>query len=159
MRIGFGYDLHPLVEGRQLIIGGVMIPFEKGLDGHSDADVLCHAISDALLGAAALGDIGEHFLDTDPVYKDASSIVLLSQVGRKVTVAGYLIENIDSTVIAELPKLLLFKKPMIKTISNTLNLNPGVISIKAKTNEGFGPVGRGQAIAAYAVVLLKEKRE
>ena len=159
MRIGFGYDLHPLIEGRPLIIGGVMIPFEKGLDGHSDADVLCHAISDALLGAASLGDIGEYFPDTDPAYKNASSIILLSQVGQKVIQAGYFIVNIDSTIIAESPKLLPFKRPMIETISGALHLNPGVVSVKTKTNEGFGPVGQGQAIVACAVVLLKEKRK
>lgn len=156
MRVGFGYDLHPLVKGRPLILGGVSIPFEKGLDGYSDADVLCHAISDALLGAAALGDIGEHFPDSDPRYKDASSLVLLGKVGDLIREAGYVVVNVDSTVVAEAPKLFLFKRELIGKIAEALNLDRGSVSVKATTNEGFGPTGRGEAIAAYAVVMLKK---
>jgi 2-C-methyl-D-erythritol 2,4-cyclodiphosphate synthase len=157
MRIGFGYDIHPLVSDRALVLGGVPIPFEKGLLGHSDADVLCHAIADALLGAAALGDIGEHFPDTDPEYQDHSSLDLLSQVQVKVHQAGYAILNIDTVIIAETPKLSPYKKEMIDQIEKALQLDPGAVSIKATTHERFGPVGQGQAIAAYAVTLLENQ--
>lgn len=157
MRIGFGYDIHPLVPDRALLIGGVSVPFEKGLLGHSDADVLCHAIADALLGAADLGDIGEHFPDTDPAYKDSSSLDLLSQVQAKVDQAGYVIINIDTVIIAENPKISPYKKEMVANIQKALHLDSGSVSIKATTHEGFGPVGQGQAIAAYAVTLLEDK--
>ncbi len=157
MRVGFGYDLHPLIEGRPLILGGITIPSEKGLMGHSDADVLCHAIADALLGAVALGDIGEHFPDTDPVYQNASSIELLNQVGQKVYQAGYDIQNIDSTIVAEAPKLQLHKTAMIQKIAKTLNIRPETVSVKATTHEGFGPPGRGEVIVAYALVSVEEK--
>jgi len=155
LRIGFGYDIHPLVASRPLILGGVNIPFEKGLDGHSDADVLCHAVADALLGAAALGDIGEHFPDTDPVYKDARSIDLLSRVGAMLHEAGYTVGNVDSTVVAEVPKLLPYRKAIRKAIADALAIDKQKVSVKAKTHEGFGPTGRGEAIAAYAVVSIE----
>ncbi len=159
MRVGFGYDLHPLTEGRPLILGGMTIPFDKGLDGHSDADVLCHAIGDALLGAAALGDIGDHFPDTDPVYKEASSLVLLGRIGERVRQEGYRIVHIDSTVVAEIPKVSPFKKRMIDRIAEALKLDRPGVSVKATTNEGLGPVGRGEAIAAYAVATVEKTTE
>ena len=159
MRIGFGYDIHPLVTGRPLILGGVVIPFEKGLDGHSDADVLCHAIGDALLGAAAMGDLGEHFPDTDPAYRGISSLVLLGLIGKKLHEKNYNIINIDSTIVAEAPKLSSFRKIMIEKIAEVLNLNAKNVSIKATTNEKFGAVGRSEAIAAYAVVLIRENKK
>ena len=131
MRIGMGYDVHRLVEGRDLIVGGVKIPYEKGLLGHSDADVLLHAISDALLGAAALGDIGKHFPDTDPAYKGADSLQLLSEVGRLIENECYLIENIDATIIAQRPKLAAFIPDMVVTISETLGISKNQVNIKA----------------------------
>ena len=155
LRVGFGYDIHPLVTGRPLILGGVNIPFEKGLDGHSDADVLCHAVTDALLGAAALGDIGEHFPDTDPAYKNARSIDLLGRVVAKLHEAGYAIGNVDSTVVAEAPRLLPYKEKIHTTIASALTIDKQKVSVKAKTQEGFGPVGRGEAVAAYAVVSIE----
>ncbi len=157
MRVGFGYDLHPLIEGRPLILGGIAIPSEKGLMGHSDADVLCHAIADALLGAAALGDIGEHFPDTDPTYQNASSIDLLNQVCQKVDQAGYRIQNIDSTIVVETPKLQPYKTAMIQKIAAALNIDPKIVSVKATTHEGFGPAGRGEVIVVYALVSVEEK--
>ena len=155
LRIGFGYDIHPLLEGRPLLLGGVILPFEKGLDGHSDADVLCHAIGDALLGAAALGDIGEHFPDRDPAFKGMSGLFLLQKVGEKVDRSGYRIVNMDSTVVAEEPKISPFRKMMITNIAEALNVDPGRVSIKATTNERLGPPGRGEAIVAYAVAFLE----
>ncbi|MFO7889700.1 MAG: 2-C-methyl-D-erythritol 2,4-cyclodiphosphate synthase [bacterium] len=154
-RVGFGYDIHPLVEKRKLILGGVIIPFPKGLEGHSDADVVCHAIADALLGAAAKGDIGEHFPDTDEQYKDASSINLLKKTGGMVRSAGFNINNIDVTVIAEEPKIFPYKLQIIKNIAQTLELKHNQISIKATTHEGLGELGRGEAIAAQAVVMVE----
>ena len=155
MRIGHGYDVHKLVEGRPLIIGGVEIPYEKGLLGHSDADVLLHAISDALLGAAALGDIGAHFPDTDPRYKGADSLLLLKEVCNIIRKHGFEIENIDSTVLAQRPKL----RPYIDEMRARISANTGVdinrISIKATTEEGLGFTGEGLGIAAHAVCLLK----
>jgi len=155
MRVGFGYDLHPLVKGRALILGGIDIPYERGLQGHSDADVLCHAIADALLGAAALGDIGEHFPDTDPAYKDASSIKLLAQVRDKVNGAGFRIVNVDATVVAEKPKLNTHKEAMVASVSKALEITVNDVCVKATTNEGFGPPGRGEVISAYAVVSIE----
>jgi 2-C-methyl-D-erythritol 2,4-cyclodiphosphate synthase len=153
-RIGIGYDIHRLVEGRRLILGGVEIAFEKGLLGHSDSDVLTHAICDALLGAAALGDIGSHFPDTDPRFKGASSLDLLAHVVALISERGYRIGNIDSTVMAERPKL----KPHIQAIRETLAAVLGIdieqLSVKAKTNEGLESVGRSEAMAAQAVALL-----
>lgn len=157
MRIGFGYDIHALVPDRALVLGGVSIPFQKGLLGHSDADVLCHAIADALLGAAALGDIGEHFPDTDSKYKDSSSLDLLCQIQAKIHQAGYVIINVDTVIIAEIPKLSPYKKAMVDKITKALHLDPVTVSIKAKTHEGFGPMGQGEAIAVYAVTLIENK--
>ncbi|MBN2105462.1 2-C-methyl-D-erythritol 2,4-cyclodiphosphate synthase [bacterium] len=155
MRIGFGYDIHPLVPGRRLILGGVTVPFDRGLSGHSDADVLCHAISDALIGAAALGDIGLMFPDTDSRYKDADSLILLSQVANKVRNQGYTISNIDTTVIAEKPKLTPHREAIKQKLSAALNLSDNQVSFKATTHEKFDATGQGEAIAAYAVVLLE----
>lgn len=155
MRIGHGYDVHKLVEGRPLIIGGVEIPYEKGLLGHSDADVLLHAISDALLGAAALGDIGAHFPDTDPQYKGADSLVLLREVCNLVRNQGFEIENIDATVLAQRPKLRPYIDEMRARISAYTNIDIDCISIKATTEEGLGFTGEGLGIAAHAVCLLK----
>ena len=154
MRIGFGYDLHRLVEGRKLILGGVEIPFEKGLLGHSDADVLCHAISEALLGAAALGNIGEHFPDTDPEYKDANSLELLQTVFRLIRQENYQLANIDTTILAQAPKIMPYADQIIDCIATALDVHPNQISVKATTNEGMDAVGRGEAIAVHAVVLL-----
>ncbi len=156
MRIGFGYDIHPLVLGRPLILGGVRIPHDQGLGGHSDADVLCHAIADALLGAAALGDIGEHFPDTDSKYKNADSLKLLGIAGKTVREAGYGIVNIDSTVVMEFPKLFPFKSTIRKNIATVLGIGEGEVSIKAKTNEKFGSTGRGESVVAFAVVSIRE---
>ena len=154
MRIGSGYDSHRLVEGRKLIIGGVDIPFEKGLIGHSDADVLCHAIIDAILGALGLGDIGRHFPDTEDKWKDASSIELLSEIMKLMKQKNFRILWVDSTVIAEKPRLQPFIEEMIKNIS-VAGIPSNSINIKAKTNEGMGFIGRGEGIAAQAVCLLK----
>jgi 2-C-methyl-D-erythritol 2,4-cyclodiphosphate synthase len=154
MRIGSGYDSHKLVEGRKLIIGGVDIPFEKGLHGHSDADVLSHAIIDAVIGALGLGDIGRHFPDSDNKWKGASSIDLLSTTLKMAKEKGFEVSWIDSTVIAERPKLLPFIEEMKKNISKA-GIPEDLINIKAKTNEGMGFTGRGEGIAAQAVCLLK----
>lgn len=153
MRIGFGYDSHRLVEGRKLIIGGVEILFEKGLKGHSDADVLCHAITDAVIGALGLGDIGTHFPDSDPRWKDAMSAELLKYVIDLARVNGYAVTWVDATVIAERPKLSPYREQMKNALSQT-GIPSGAINIKAKTNEGMGFIGRGEGIAAYAVCLL-----
>jgi 2-C-methyl-D-erythritol 2,4-cyclodiphosphate synthase len=153
VRIGFGYDSHRLVEGRKLIIGGVEILFEKGLKGHSDADVLCHAITDAVIGALGLGDIGTHFPDSDPRWKDAVSTELLKYVIGLARVNGYAVTWVDATVIAERPKLTPYIEQMKNALSQT-GIPPGAINIKAKTNEGMGFIGRGEGIAAYAVCLL-----
>ena len=154
MRIGTGYDVHRLVEGRELIIGGVEIPYEKGLLGHSDADVLLHAIMDALLGAAALGDIGKHFPDTDPAYKGISSIKLLQKVGELLADKGFLIENIDSTIIAQAPKMRPYIDTMRDNIAKALALDVDFVSVKATTEEGLGFTGTGEGISAQAVCLL-----
>ena len=154
MRIGTGYDVHRLVEGRDLILGGVKIPWEKGLKGHSDADVIVHAIMDALLGAAALGDIGQHFPDTDPRYEGISSIALLKEVGALLEEHNYVIENIDSTIIAQKPKLMPHLAQMRQNVAQALNLRVDQVSIKATTEEGLGFTGSGEGIAAQAVCLL-----
>lgn len=154
MRIGQGYDVHRLAEGRKLILGGVEIPYEKGLSGHSDADVLVHGVMDALLGAAALGDIGEHFPDTDPAYAGISSIELLRRVGELLEREGYVVENIDATVIAQRPKLAPYRSEMAENIAKALKLSTDRVSIKATTEEGLGFTGRGEGIAAQAVSLL-----
>ena len=154
MRIGQGYDVHRLVEGRRLIIGGVDIPYEKGLLGHSDADVLLHAVMDALLGAAALGDIGQHFPDSDERYKGISSIALLKEVGKILQENGYMIENIDSTVIAQRPKLLSYRPQMAENIAAALGIEKEQVSVKATTEEGLGFTGTGEGISAQAIALL-----
>ena len=154
MRIGQGYDVHRLVEGRKLIIGGVDIPYEKGLLGHSDADVLLHAVMDALLGAAALGDIGQHFPDSDDRYKGISSIALLKEVGKILQENGYMIENIDSTVIAQRPKLLPYRPQMAENIAAALGIEKEQVSVKATTEEGLGFTGTGEGISAQAIALL-----
>lgn len=154
MRIGQGYDVHRLVEGRKLIIGGVDIPYEKGLLGHSDADVLLHAVMDALLGAAALGDIGQHFPDSDERYKGISSIALLKEVGKILQENGYMIENIDSTVIAQRPKLLPYRPQMAENIAAALEIEKEQVSVKATTEEGLGFTGTGEGISAQAIALL-----
>ena len=154
MRIGHGYDVHRLVEGRKLILGGVEIPYEKGLLGHSDADVLLHAISDALLGAAALGDIGKHFPDTDPRFEGADSLELLRQVGLLLQQAGYTVGNIDSTILCQAPKLAAHIPAMRRHIADALGISPDAVSVKATTEEKLGFTGAGQGIAAHAVALI-----
>ncbi len=156
MRIGQGYDVHRLAEGRKLILGGVEIPHEKGLLGHSDADVLVHAVMDALLGASALGDIGQHFPDTDPRYKGISSIALLKEVGRLLDERGYVVENIDATVIAQRPKLAAYRPQMTQNLADALHLEAGRVSVKATTEEGLGFTGTGEGIAVQAVALLAD---
>jgi 2-C-methyl-D-erythritol 2,4-cyclodiphosphate synthase len=155
MRIGHGYDVHRLCEGRKLYLGGVLIENDLGLLGHSDADVLLHAICDALLGAAALGDIGKHFPDTDNAYKDISSIKLLKAVGELILKNGYTIENIDSTVLAQAPKLKPYIDEMRKNIADALNINISQVSVKATTEEGLGFTGEKQGIASHAVCLIE----
>lgn len=159
MRIGTGYDVHRLVEGRKLILGGVEIPFEKGLLGHSDADVLLHAIMDALLGAAALGDIGKHFPDTDPAYEGISSLELLRQVGELLEERLFLIENIDATVIAQRPKLRPFIDTMQENIANALKIEISQVNVKATTEEGLGFTGNGEGISSQAVCILSTPAE
>ena len=154
MRVGMGYDVHRLVPERDLIIGGVKIPYEKGLLGHSDADVLLHAIMDALLGAAALGDIGKHFPDNDPAYKGADSLMLLGRVGEMLSEEGYVIENIDSTIIAQKPKMAPHIEQMRRNIADTLGLDISRVNVKATTEEGLGFTGTGEGISAQAVALI-----
>ena len=154
LRIGEGWDIHRLVPDRPLIIGGVRIPYERGLLGHSDADVLLHAITDAVLGAAALGDIGQHFPDTDARFKGADSTVLLAEAMRRVRAAGYVLGNLDSTVIAQAPKLMPWIPAMREMIASTMGVAVQQVNVKAKTFEKLGPVGEGQAIEARAIVLL-----
>ena len=157
MRIGFGYDSHRLVSGRKLVLGGREIPHDKGLLGHSDADALVHAICDAILGATGEGDIGRHFPDTDNTYKNISSIKLLQMVGQLADKKGYLVNNIDSTILLEAPKLVEYKDEMATNIAGALHISSDRVNIKAKTNEGMGFVGRKEGVAAFAVVTLKEK--
>lgn len=154
MRIGMGYDVHKLVEGRKLIMGGVEIPYEKGLLGHSDADVLLHAIMDALLGAAALGDIGKHFPDTDPAYKGISSMKLLEHVGRLLEENLFLIENIDATIVAQAPKMHPHIDTMRKNIADALGITIEQVNVKATTEEGLGFTGTGEGISSQAICLL-----
>lgn len=155
MRIGHGYDVHRLVEGRKLILGGVDIPYEKGLLGHSDADVLVHAIMDALLGAAALGDIGKLFPDNDPSYSGIDSMILLKKVGEVLKNNGYCVENIDSTIIAQRPKLAPYINTMRENIANVLGIPVSRVSVKATTEEKLGFTGEGLGIAAHGVCLIK----
>jgi 2-C-methyl-D-erythritol 2,4-cyclodiphosphate synthase len=156
MRVGFGFDVHPFVKGRPLILGGITIPYLHGLRGHSDADVLLHAISDALLGAIADGDIGRHFPDTDPQYKDIRSTVLLKKVMIRVREKGFHLLNIDTTIVAERPKLADFIPRMVKEIAEVLEIETGRVNVKATTSEGLGFTGRGEGIAVYAVALVGE---
>lgn len=158
-RIGQGFDVHALVEGRPLIIGGVTIPYEKGLLGHSDADVLLHAICDALLGAAGLGDIGRHFPDTDPTYQGADSRVLLRATGQKIREAGWRVANIDCTIIAQAPKMAPHAAHMVINIADDLGVNAASVNVKAKTTERLGFTGRGEGIAAEAIALLERDVE
>ena len=157
MRIGHGYDVHRLVPGRALILGGVKIPCELGLDGHSDADVLLHAVMDALLGAAALRDIGYHFPDTDPTYKGADSMQLLKEVGRKIAAAGYRVGNIDVTMIAQKPKLKDYIPTMAKNIAAALEIEENRVNVKATTEEHLGFTGTGEGMSCHAVCLLEER--
>ncbi len=154
-RIGIGYDVHALAEGRKLMLGGVHIPFPKGLEGHSDADVLTHALCDALLGAAALGDLGNYFSDKDDRFKDADSLLLLKEVNRMIHTSDYQIGNIDAVIIAQKPKIAPFIPEIQKTLSGVLNVSVDRISIKATTTDGLGFAGRGEGIAAQVVVLLE----
>lgn len=156
MRVGMGYDVHKLVEGRKLILGGVEIAYEKGLLGHSDADVLIHAVMDALLGAAALGDIGKHFPDTDDKYKGISSVRLLEHVAGLLEEHGYIVENIDATVIAQRPKLRPYIDEMCKNMAEALHLEAEQVNVKATTEEGLGFTGSGEGISAQAVCLLEK---
>jgi len=154
MRIGQGFDVHALVAGRKLVIGGVHIPFDKGLEGHSDADVLIHAICDALLGAAGLGDIGRHFPDTDPAYKGADSRVLLRAVAQKVAAAGFTVANVDATIIAQAPRMAPHIAQMVANIGADLGVPGAAVNVKATTTEHLGFAGRGEGIAAQAIALL-----
>ncbi len=157
MRVGIGYDVHSLVEGRKLIIGGINIPYKKGLLGHSDGDVLLHAIKDSILGAAALGDIGKHFPDTDERYKDANSLELLKQVGIMINSKGYLINNLDTIIIAQEPKMAPYIEEMKNNIASALNIGVNNVNIKATTTEGLGFVGSGEGIAAKSIVSIIKK--
>lgn len=159
MRVGMGYDVHRLVEDRPLILGGVEIPYEKGLLGHSDADVLLHAIMDALLGAAALGDIGKHFPDTDAAYKGASSIKLLEHVGKLLEEKCYMIDNIDATIIAQKPKMAPHIPQMRANMAKAMGINESQLNIKATTEEKLGFTGREEGIASQAICLLNERKE
>ena len=154
LRIGEGWDVHALGLGRKLMLGGIEVPHTHGLIGHSDADVLLHAVTDALLGAAALGDIGTHFPDTDPQFRGADSAGLLAEAARQVRDAGWEIANLDCTVVAQAPKLLAYKPAMCRRIAEVLGIDPGLVNVKAKTAEKLGPVGQGQSMEARAVVLL-----
>lgn len=156
-RIGFGFDVHRLAAGRKLVLGGVEIPFEKGLLGHSDADVLSHAIADALLGAAAAGDIGTHFPDTDPKYKNISSLTLLSHVAHLIAEKSFAINNIDTTIVLQEPKIAPYVEKMRENISHALHVKIGCVSVKATTNEGLGFIGAGDGAVAYAVAQVNSK--
>ena len=157
MRTGIGYDIHRLVEKKTLTLGGVEIPYKKGLLGHSDADVLLHAICDAILGAAGLGDIGTHFPDTDPKFKNARSTDLLARVNQLIGARGFRVNNVDSVVIAQEPKITPFSNKIKENIAEILNMDQSHIGVKATTNEGIGAIGEGEAIASFAVVTLNEK--
>ena len=156
MRIGVGYDLHRLEPGRPLVIGGVRVPHEMGLIGHSDADVLCHAITDAILGACAQGDIGRHFPDTDPKWKDADSIDLLTRAVEIVRQAGFTVSNVDAVVIAEQPKIFPYIERMRQTLAAAMGIDVSAVSVKGKTNEKIGALGRNEAIAVHAVAMLRK---
>jgi 2-C-methyl-D-erythritol 2,4-cyclodiphosphate synthase len=156
IRVGVGYDSHRLVEGRPLILGGEIVPHSAGLKGHSDGDALCHAITDAILGAAALGDIGRHFPDTDPQFRDANSLGLLARAVGIVHEAGYVVENVDAVVIAERPKLAPHVDRIRARLAATLGVDVGAVSVKGKTNEGMGEAGRGEGMVVHAVALLRK---
>lgn len=158
MRVGIGYDIHALVEGRKLMMGGVHVPYDRGCMGHSDADPLLHAVIDAMLGAAGLGDIGEHFPDTDPKYKDADSAALVKRTVALVRRAGWEVENVDCNVITQAPKLKPYKTQMEARIATLLEIDTSRVNVKAKTNENFDAVGKKEAIATQAVVLLKKAK-
>ena len=158
MRVGIGYDMHRLVKGRPLTLGGVAIVYEKGLLGHSDADVLVHAMCDALLGAAGLGDIGHHFPDTDPQFKDISSLILLSRTCDKLAEKGFRIINLDTIIFAEAPKLESYQQQMQDTLAKEMNIAPTGINIKATTTEGLGVIGKGEGIGAMCVALIESKK-
>ncbi|MCL6479180.1 MAG: 2-C-methyl-D-erythritol 2,4-cyclodiphosphate synthase [Peptococcaceae bacterium] len=156
MRVGFGYDVHRLVTGRRLILGGVEIPYDKGLEGHSDADVLIHAVMDALLGAAGLGDIGRHFPDTDPRYRGISSRILLERVAEELAGRGFAVRNVDSVIVAQAPRLAGYIDRMREMLADTLGVEFSMVNVKATTTEGLGFTGAKQGIAAYAVALIQE---
>ena len=156
MKVGIGYDIHRLATGRRLVLGGVEIPFEKGLLGHSDADVLTHSVCDAILGASGKGDIGRHFPDTDPEYKDISSLILLEKVCEIMAKGNFRVNNLDSIIIAESPHLSPYIEEMVKNIGKVLKIGPELINIKATTNEKLGAIGQGEGIAAYTIVSLSE---
>jgi 2-C-methyl-D-erythritol 2,4-cyclodiphosphate synthase len=158
MRVGFGYDIHPLIANRPMIIGGVTIPYKKGLKGHSDADVMAHAVADALLGAAGLGDIGEHFPDDDQTYKDFSSMVFLNEIEKKIHFEKLEIVNVDISIVLQQPKISPYKKEMEKNIASNLFITPEKVNVKATTGEGLGFVGKGKGVICYAVVLLQSSR-
>ena len=157
MRIGFGYDIHPFAEGRALILGGVTIPYDKGLQGHSDADVVSHAVADSLLGAAGLGDIGEHFPDTDEKYKDYNSLKFLQEIERKIYFEKLKIVNIDISIVLEAPKILPFKAKIVQNIARNLFLKPDQVNVKATRGEGLGFIGRGEGAICYAISLLESR--
>lgn len=157
MRVGMGYDVHRLVEHRPLILGGVRIPFEKGLLGHSDADVLLHAVADSLLGAAGLGDIGRHFPDADPAWKDADSLALLARCAEMVREKGYAVANVDATLLAQAPKIAPYRETMRERIAAALGIDPDRVNVKATTTEGLGFVGTGEGMAALCASLLERK--
>jgi len=159
MRVGLGYDIHRLVEGRRLVLGGVTIPYEKGLLGHSDADVVLHATCDALMGAAALGDIGQHFPDNDPAYEGVASTILLQKTFELIIDKGYRVGNVDATILAEAPKLAPYSGAMKENLANLLNIDRGSVNVKATTMEGMGAIGRGKAIAALCIVSLFSKTD
>jgi len=159
LRVGIGYDIHKLMKGRKLILGGVELPYDKGLEGHSDADVLLHSICDAMLGASSSGDIGRHFPNTDPKYKDISSMKLLKQVFETIGRKGFVVNNIDAVIITEEPKIAPFAEKMKKNLASMLEIDIERVNIKATTNEGFGAIGSGEAIASYSVVTLQETRD
>ncbi len=159
MHAGIGYDVHPLISGRRLVLGGVEIPFDKGLDGWSDADVLTHAVIDALLGAAVLGDIGTHFPPGDPQYHDISSLIVLEGVRQKLADKGWRIVNIDATVVTEKPRLSEYIETIRHSLSRTLDISQDKVSVKAKTSAGLGFIGRGEGIAAYAVAMLEGSKD
>jgi 2-C-methyl-D-erythritol 2,4-cyclodiphosphate synthase len=157
LRVGQGYDIHRLVPGRRLVLAGVTLPWDLGLAGHSDGDAICHAVADALLGAAGMGDIGQQFPSDDPQWKDASSIGLLAALGALLDQVGFVVQNIDVTVIMEVPRLGPYREEMIARLAEAVRLPPAQVGLKAKSNDGLGPVGAGEAVAALAVALVQKR--